>query len=108
MAEKYLGYVTDKIPGNDESKGANAILKVVAIRENGNFRKLSSEEAKECCSPNGYVFGPLFFNSHNLDFCESSFIEFEISPSQEKERKVINQTDYIVTKSGNSSKISFV
>lgn len=96
MAEKYLGYVTDKIPGNDESKGANAILKVVAIRENGNFRKLSSEEAKECCSPNGYVFGPLFFNSHNLDFCESSFIEFEISPSQEKERKVINQTDYIV------------
>lgn len=96
MTEKYLGYVTDKIPSNDESKGANAILKVVAIRENGNFRKLSSEEAKKYCSPKGYVFGPLFFNPHNLDFCESSFIEFEISPSQEKERKVINQTDYIV------------
>ena len=34
MADKYLGFVTDKIPSNDESKGANAILKVVAAKEN--------------------------------------------------------------------------
>lgn len=96
MAEKYLGYVTDKIPSNDESKGASAILKVIAIKENGNYRKLSSSEAKQYCSPNGQVFGPQFFNSYNSDFSEGTFIEFETRPNQEPERKIINQTDFIV------------
>ena len=96
MADKYLGFVTDKIPSNDESKGANAILKVVAIKENGSYRKLSSEEAKQYCSPNGLVFGPQFFKSDNSDFYEGPFIEFETNHNQETERKVINQTDFIV------------
>lgn len=96
MADKYLGFVTDKIPSNDESKGANAILKVVAVKENGSYRKLSSEEAKQYCSPNGLVFGPQFFKTDNSDFYEGPFIEFETNHNQETERKVINQTDFIV------------
>lgn len=96
MADKYLGFVIDKIPSNEESKGSNAILKVVAIKENGIYRKLSPEEVKQCCSPNGLVFGPLFFNQYNTEFCEGTFIEFEIKKSQETERKFINQTDFIV------------
>lgn len=96
MAEKYLGYVTERIPSNDEAKGANAILKVVAIKENNEYRKLSPNEVKKYCSPNGYVFGPSFFNSQNCDFCNKAFIEFEISDSKIKEKKILNQTDYIV------------
>lgn len=96
MAEKYLGYVTDKIPSNDESKGASAIIKVVAIKENGVYRKLSNDEAKKYCPPNGKIFGPQFYISYNSDFYDSTFIEFEISHGQEKEKKVINQTDFII------------
>lgn len=106
MAEKYLGYVTDKIPSNDESKGASAIIKVIAIRENGTLRKLSSEEARQYCPPNGRVFGPLFFSSFNSDFCESTFIEFETFRNQETEKKVINQTDYIVNYSSRPKAIN--
>ena len=97
MADKYLGFVTDKIPSNDESKGENAILKVVAVKENGSYRKFSPEEAKQYCSPNGLVFGPKFFKADNSDFFEGPFIEFETNHNQETERKVINQTDFIVT-----------
>ena len=96
MADKYLGFVTDKIPSNDESKGENAILKVVAVKENGSYRKFSPEEAKQYCSPNGLVFGPKFFKADNSDFFEGPFIEFETNHNQETERKVINQTDFIV------------
>ena len=96
MAEKYLGYITDRIPSNDESKGDNAILKVVAIKENGSYRKLSSEEAKQYCSPNGRVFGPCFFNNQNNDFYEGIFIEFEIQLGKKKETKSFNETDYII------------
>lgn len=96
MAEKYLGYVTDKIPSSEEGKGANAILKVVAIKENGTYRKLTSEEAKQYCPPNGRVFGPQFFIDYNSDFYNGPFIEFETHRNQETERKVFNQTDYIV------------
>lgn len=95
MAEKYLGYVTDTIRSNDESKGANALLKVVAIKENGNYRKLSSKEIKHYCPPLGQVFCPNFFNPQNADFYEGPFIEFETKPS-ETEKKVLNQTDYII------------
>ncbi len=95
MAEKYLGYVTDTIRSNDESKGANALLKVVAIKENGNYRKLSSKEIRHYCPPLGQVFCPNFFNPQNADFYEGPFIEFETKPS-ETEKKVLNQTDYII------------
>lgn len=61
MTEKYLGYVTDTIRSNDESKGANALLKIVAIKEHGNYRKLTSEEIKHYCPPFGQVFCPHFF-----------------------------------------------
>lgn len=95
MAEKYLGYVTDTIRSNDESKGANALLKIVAIKEHGNYRKLTSEEIKHYCPPFGQVFCPNFFNPQNADFYEGPFIEFETKPS-ETEKKVLNQTDYII------------
>ncbi|MBR2362872.1 MAG: hypothetical protein IKA80_09545 [Spirochaetaceae bacterium] len=95
MTEKYLGYVTDTIRSNDESKGANALLKIVAIKEHGNYRKLTSEEIKHYCPPFGQVFCPHFFNPQNADFYEGPFIEFETKPS-ETEKKVINQTDYII------------
>lgn len=96
MAEKYLGFVTDKIPSSGELKGANAIIKVVAIKEDGFYRKLTYEEAKRFCPPNGLVFGPKFFISTNSDFYEGPFIEFETQLGKEKENKSFNETDYIV------------
>lgn len=96
MADKYLGFVTDKFSSNDESKGANAILKVVAIKEKGNYRRLSPEEVKQHCPPNGRVFGSHFFNSSNSGFYEGSFIEFETKEKQEPERKGKDPTDFIV------------
>lgn len=96
MAEKYLGHVISKIPNNDDSKGAHALLKIIAIKENGCYRKLSSTEADLFCPPNGEVFAPQFFNFDNSDFYDSSFVEFETRYTQKTEKKVINQTDFII------------
>lgn len=96
MADKFLGFVKDIIPSSDETKGNNAILKVIAIKENGNYRKLSSDEAKQYCPPNGQVFGAQFFKANNSDFCDGTFIEFETKANQETDRIIINKTDFIV------------
>ena len=96
MAEKFLGFVKDVIPSNDDTKGNNAILKVIAIKENGNYRKLSSDEAKQYCPPNGQVFGAQFFKADNSDFFDGPFIEFETKANQETDRIIINKTDFIV------------
>ena len=96
MADKFLAFVSDKIPCNDDSKANNAILKVVAIKENGNYRRLSSNEAKICCPPNGEVFAPQFFKSDNSDFFEGPFIEFETKQNQETDRFILKKSDYII------------
>ena len=96
MSDKYLGVVVDKIPSNDENKSPNAMLKVIAIKENGSYKKLSSEDAKNYCPPSGKVFGPQFFAPYNSDFYVGPFVEFDIKRGHEKEVKVINQTDFIV------------
>lgn len=96
MADKFLGFVKDIIPSNDDTKGKNAFLKVIAIKENGNYRKLTSDEAKQYCPPNGEVFGAQFFKTDNSDFYDGPFIEFETKPNQETDRIIINKTDYIV------------
>lgn len=96
MAEKYLGYVIDRIRSSDSSKGDNALLKVIAKKEKGVYKKISHMEARECCPPLGQVFAPGFFNANNVDFYDGSFVEFEIKENQKKDKKVVNQTEYII------------
>ena len=91
MADKFLGFVKDIIPSNDDTKRKNAFLKVIAIKENGNYRKLTSDEAKQYCPPNGEVFGAQFFKTDNSDFYDGPFIEFETKPNQETDRIIINK-----------------
>lgn len=96
MSDKYLGVVIDKIPSNDENKSPNAMIKVIAIKDGGSYKKLSYEETKTYCPPTGKVFGPQFFAPYNSDFSSGPFVEFDIKRGQEKETKVLNQTDFIV------------
>lgn len=108
MSEKYLGYVCTRLHNSDESKGDNAIIRIIAKRDTdkGKYIKLTAESAKILCPPNGTVFGPLFFSKSNMSFNKGTFIEFSVKRGEEKEVKGFNDTEYIIDYFSNPRAIS--
>ncbi len=98
MSERFLGFVSDRIKASDVNKGDNALIKIVAKRneENGSYEKLSASDAKQFCPPEGFVFAPGYYAEFNSPFNAMQFVEFAIKKGLEKETRVFNQTDFII------------
>jgi len=97
MTDRFLGYVTERIPSSDPFKSDNALIKPIASfnSETNTFIKLTKDEQIKECPPNGKIFAPLFFADFN-PFNSFNFIDFSIKQGLLKENKTFNQSDFII------------
>lgn len=99
MSERFLGYVLERKQNANPASPDHALIKIIARKENGIFKKLMDEQQREYCPPRGDVFAPNFFASKNNSFNAAAFVELSIRPAEQKEEQNISHpehTDYII------------
>lgn len=99
MSERFLGYILERKQNANPESPDHALIKIIARKENGIFKKLTDEQQREYCPPRGDVFAPNFFASKNNSFNAAAFVELSIRPAEQKEEQNISHpehTDYII------------
>lgn len=99
MSERFLGYVLERKQNANPENPDHALIKIIARKENGIFKKLTGNQSQAYCPPRGEVFAPKFFASMNNSFNAAAFVELSIRPAEQKEEQNISHpeyTDYII------------
>jgi len=99
MSERFLGYVLERKQNANPESPDHALIKIIARKENGIFKKLTDEQSQAYCPPRGEIFAPNFFASKNNGFNAAAFAELSIRPAEQKEEQNISHpehTDYII------------
>ena len=99
MSERFLGYILERKQNANPESPDHALIKIIARKENGIFKKLTDEQQREYCPPRGDVFAPNFFASKNNSFNAAAFVELSIRSAEQKEEQNISHpehSDYII------------
>ena len=99
MSERFLGYVLERKQNANPESPDHALIKIIARKENGIFKKLTDKQSQTYCPPRGEIFAPNFFASKNNGFNAAAFVELSIRPAEQKEEQNISHpehTDYII------------
>ena len=99
MSERFLGYILERKQNANPESPDHALIKIIARKENGIFKKLTDKQSQTYCPPRGEIFAPNFFASKNNSFNAAAFVELSIRPAEQKEEQNISHpehSDYII------------